>query len=56
MSLRIYYKDSSNVLVPGITSSKPYPDDDNFVAGLAGDGSIIAIVPLVGVVAIVDEN
>ena len=56
MSIRIYFKDNTNELITGITSSKPYPQDDNFAAGLAGDGSIIAVIPLKGVVAIVDEN
>lgn len=56
MSIRLYLKDGSQTLVTGVTSSKPYPGDDNFIAGLAGDGSIIAVVPVADVVAVVDEN
>jgi len=56
MSLRIYYKDNSNVLVPGITSAEPYPGDDSFVAGLDGSKNVIAVIPLLDVVAVVAEN
>lgn len=56
MSLRIYYKDNSNILISGITSSEPYPGNDAFVAGLDGSEHIIAVIPLTNVAAVVDEN
>ncbi len=46
MSLRLYLKDGSQTLVTGVTSAKPYPEDDNF----------IAVIPVADLVAVVAEN
>lgn len=57
MSVRVYLKDGSNVLLTAPTSAKPYPGDDNFIAGMAGDGvTVLAVIPVESCVAVQAEN
>ena len=57
MSVRVYLKDGSNVLLTAPTSAKPYPGDDNFIAGVSGDGvTIVAVIPVADCTAVQSEN
>lgn len=57
MSIRVFLKDGTDVLLTAPTSAKPYPGDDNFIAGMAGDGvTIVAVIPVASCVAVQAEN